>query len=123
MHVSRETMLFYLLNLIITDLEGQVFYCIAAILNFLALCLATIGICIDLAKSRQCVPSAMLWTLLISVLSQVIAVAVYGGAGIGNYKLYEPDYSFVLACIAIGFNFLAAILFAIECIYSGRKKY
>jgi hypothetical protein len=47
----------------------------------------------------------------------VIAIAVYGGAGVANYSRYEPDYSLIIACIALGFDLLSLVFFVIEIFY------
>jgi hypothetical protein len=62
----------------------------------------------------------LIWTLLISCLNQLIAISIYGGKGIGRYELYEPDYSLIIACIALGVNFFSSLLFLIEIYYYPR---
>jgi hypothetical protein len=100
---------------------GQVFYVIAAAINFFCLTISLMGLCMDVAKNKLAVPSFLLWALIISVVTQLIAISVYGGAGIGDQSFFEPDYSLIIACIVMFIDLFSALVFAVECVYFARQ--
>jgi hypothetical protein len=92
----------------------HVFYTIAAALILIALPIGFVGIFKDTATNRLGIPSLLLWLLVFSTVFQVIGVSVYGGKGIADYSLYQPDYSIIIASIAAGFSFFTLVMFLVE---------
>jgi hypothetical protein len=94
---------------------------IAAAINFFCFTICILGICMDVAKNKLAVPSFLLWSLLVSVVCQLVAIVVYGGAGIGNYSKYQPDYSLIIACFMLFVDLCTALLFGVECVLFTRR--
>ncbi len=103
------------------SIEGQFFYVIATAINFFCLTISLMGLCMDVAKNKLAVPSFLLWTLIVSVVFQVLAIAIYGGSGIGDQSLFEPDYSLIIASVMLFVNLFSGLLFGIECVYFARR--
>ena len=76
----------------------------------------------DLGDYPAAIPSFIQWTLGISTILQLITVSVYGSQGIGNYTLYQPDYSLILAAVATGLSGIATILFIVETECSSKSR-
>jgi hypothetical protein len=68
------------------------------------------------------IPSLVMWVLLVSSLFQLISISVYGGQGIGDQKVYEPDYSIIIASVALSLNVICVVLFLIEILIKSFKK-
>ena len=84
--------------------------------------MALLGLCRDCGKTTLAAPSMIMWVLLVSSLFQLIAISVYGGKGIGDYSIFEPDYSIIIASVALSLNSFCVILFLIEILTKSLKK-
>jgi hypothetical protein len=73
-----------------------------------------IGFCFDIGSYTAAIPSMIQWCMLISTIFQLITVSVYGTYGIGNYSLYQPDYSLILASVACGLSGFSTLFFILE---------
>ncbi len=114
------------LSLLSNQLDGwlvavQVFYTFGAVLNLFSLILATYGLFKDLSTKKHAVPSFLMWFLLSSCLCQVIAISLYGHRGLGDYSLFEADYSIITASVTVFVNFFCGIMFMAD-IYSNRSQ-
>ncbi len=96
--------------------QVQFFYSVGALLNLFSFFSSIFGLCKDYGKEKLGMPSLILWVLIASSCSQLIALCIYGGKGIGNYTYYEPDYSIIIAAVALGVNFLCCALLLVEII-------
>ena len=92
----------------------QALYTIATILIVFAFCASVIGFCIDIGKYSAAIPSMIQWLTIASTVLQLITVSVYGSYAVGNYSLYQPDYSLVIAAVACGLSGISALLFILE---------
>jgi len=99
-----------------------VFYTISAALNLIAFSTSIFGLCKDCAANILAVPSFIFWILIASSGAQLIAVSVYGGKGAADYTMYEPDYSMIIASVALGLNCLCAVFFFVELLKHRNKK-
>ena len=99
-----------------------VFYMLAAVLNVLAVSFSLFGLFSDCNPNKQALPSQTMWMLIVSSIFQLITISVYGGCGIGDYSKYQPDYSLIIASVALGFNFICAIFFLIEIVLNHKSN-
>ena len=60
------------------------------------------------------------WCMVVSTILQITTVSVYGSYGIGNYSLYQPDYSLILASVACGLSGFATLFFILESEFSSK---
>ncbi len=98
------------------------FYTISAALNLVAFSASIFGLCKDCAANILAIPSFIFWILITSSSAQLIAISVYGGKGAGDYTEYEPDYSMIIASVALGLNCLCALLFFVELLKHRNKQ-
>lgn len=99
----------------------QVLYTMAAFITVFAFIVSVIGFFADLGVHLVAVPSFVQWNLIISTVLQLISVSVYGGKGIGNYSLIEPDYSLIIAGIATGLSAVCTLFFVLETECGGKN--
>lgn len=80
------------------------------------------GLCNEITDNKLAIPSFLMWTLGISSASQLIAISIYGGKGLADYSFFEPDYSIIIAAVALPFNALCSILYLIEILFKKNKN-
>jgi hypothetical protein len=97
--------------------QGQIFYTAAAALSLVSLFVTVLGVFLDLINNKVVLPAALSIATFVSCAGQLIAVSVYGGIGIRDHTRFEPDYSFILACVSIAVDLVAAFLFGAEAMF------
>jgi hypothetical protein len=100
----------------------DIFYPIAALIHVFALLVSILGFCTDIGNYTAAIPSFIQWSIAISTLLQLITVSIYGGKGIGDYSLQEPDFSLIIAAIATGLSAICSLLFILETECSSKKR-
>jgi len=80
------------------------------------------GLCKEFGTNKQGMPSLVFWLGIVSCASQLIAISIYGGYGVRDYSYYQPDYSIIIASVALGVHFFSCIFYLVE-ICTKNKKY
>jgi len=102
--------------------QVQFFYTLGSFLNVLTFIAAFIGLFKDVKTKKQAFSSFLFWTLSTACLCQLIAISIYGRYSIGDYTYYEPDYSIIIASVALGINALCVLLFFVDICKSRTTK-
>ena len=101
----------------------HVFYSIGAMLVLISFVLSLYGVRNEFGHTNaNGMPSLIFWLGMIACSSQLIAISIYGGRGVRDYSMYQPDYSIIVASVALGTHFFSCLFFLVE-ICTKNKKY
>ena len=89
-------------------------------MNVVTLLAAFIGLFKDFKSKKQAVSSFLVWVLLAACLCQLIAISVYGKYSIDDYTYFEPEYSIIVASVALVVNGVCVLLFFVD-IFKSRN--
>jgi hypothetical protein len=79
-----------------------------------------LGAFIDLVNNKVIIAAVLAIVTFVACACQLVTITVYGGIGIRDYTSFEPDYSFILACIALAIDLVAAFLFGADAMFLHR---
>jgi hypothetical protein len=96
---------------------------VTAALSLLLLFVSVLTVLANLFKNKAIIPTTLSIMTFVACIGQIVTVSVYGAIGLRDNTQFDPDYSFILACVAIGVDLIAAFLFGADALYFHRMYY